>query len=67
MLSRRFFLKHANATVRKNIREMVHPFPTEDTLQDNLQTKLDWDLYRKDMVNDLVTMKSEEKILQMVC
>lgn len=58
-------MKHASVSVKNYVREMAHPFPTETTLQNNLQTKLDWDVYRKEMINNIVTQKTEEKILQM--
>ena len=66
MLSRRFFLKHASATVKKYVREIAHPFPTEGALQDNLQTNKHWDEFRKDIVKDIVTQRSQEKTLQAV-
>ena len=65
MLSRRFFLKHANENTRKHIRQLSRPFPDEETLQDNLQEKVNWDCYRREMVHDLLTYRTELKVLQL--
>ena len=56
-------MKHANETVKKYVREICRPFPDEETLQENLQDKVNWDLYRKEMVNDLLDQRNELKLL----
>ena len=40
MLSKKFFIEHANEQVKKLIRYQVRPYPTHTTLQENLQTQV---------------------------
>ncbi|KAH9520426.1 hypothetical protein Btru_060747 [Bulinus truncatus] len=39
MLSKSFYMKHANDKVKKRLSETVTPYPNEATLQDSLQKK----------------------------
>ena len=57
MLSRKFFTKYANDHVKQFIREKIRPFPSEETLQENLQNKVNWDLYRQHAVNQVLTYR----------
>ena len=55
MLSKKFFTQYANVHVKHTIRHLVRPYPTDDSLQHNLQTKVDWDQFkRKLLVNTVV-------------
>ena len=40
MLSKKFFIEHANEQVKKLIRYQVRPYPIHTTLQENLQTQV---------------------------
>ena len=40
MLSKKFFITHANEQVKKLIRYQVQPYPTHAMLQENLQTQV---------------------------
>ncbi|KAK6172236.1 hypothetical protein SNE40_015942 [Patella caerulea] len=53
MVSKEFYAKHANEMVKKLIRQQVRPYPAEETFQENLQIKTDWELYKQTMINDL--------------
>lgn len=55
MLSKAFFAKHANEKVKKLIRHQVQPYPDDETFQDNLQIKEDWQLYKKSLIATLTT------------
>lgn len=61
MMSRAFFIQHATEQVKKYIRETVRAYPSEETLQDNLQNHFDWGLYRKEIVTDLLDYFKESK------
>ena len=54
MLSKKFFAQHANAQVKQVIRRLVRPYPTDDSLQHNLQTKVDWDVFKQRLLVDTV-------------
>lgn len=54
MLSKKFFMDHANELVKHMIRMHVQPYPTEVALQENLQTKVDWELYKRKLVKDVI-------------
>lgn len=55
MLNKEFFAKHANEKVKKLIRHQVRPYPDEDTFQNNLQIKEDWELYKRSLIVDLTS------------
>ena len=63
MLSRRFFIQNATPAVKSLIRQTVRPFPPEETLQDNLQTEVNWVHFRKEVIEDFVGLKQEVKTL----
>ncbi|KAL3880610.1 hypothetical protein ACJMK2_032837 [Sinanodonta woodiana] len=55
MLSKAFYVKHANELVKKRMRYNIRPFPDEETFQENLQIKEDWILYKKCLLEDLTS------------
>ncbi|XP_069129509.1 cyclic nucleotide-binding domain-containing protein 2-like [Argopecten irradians] len=55
MVSKAFFVKHATPTVRRQIRNQVQPYPDENTFQNNLQIKADWELYKNQLIEDLTS------------
>ncbi|KAH3840803.1 cyclic nucleotide-binding domain-containing protein 2-like [Dreissena polymorpha] len=63
MLSKEFFVKHANEAVKKRIREDVRAYPEEEVFQDNLQIKEDWTLYKKVLLGDVTSQIAENKKL----
>ena len=63
MLSKKFFALHANDRVKKQIRTHLRPYPSEGALQENLQTKVDWDIYKKKLIKDMLTQKAREIML----
>ncbi|RUS72772.1 hypothetical protein EGW08_019472 [Elysia chlorotica] len=50
MLSKAFFLKHANERVKRRFSELVQPYPDERSLQASLQNKADWELYKNSLL-----------------
>ena len=48
MLSKRVFSQHANELVRQYIRQHVKFLPDEHILQENLQTEVNWALFRSE-------------------
>ncbi|XP_059172479.1 cyclic nucleotide-binding domain-containing protein 2-like [Physella acuta] len=50
MLSKGFFMKHANDKVKKRFSEIVQPYPNEATLQESLQHKVNWELYKRSIL-----------------
>ncbi|OWF55628.1 cyclic nucleotide-binding domain-containing protein 2-like isoform X2 [Mizuhopecten yessoensis] len=55
MVSKAFFIKHATPTVKRLIRHQVQPYPDENTFQNNLQIKADWELYKNQLIEDLTS------------
>ena len=53
MLSKDFFVKNATEKVRQLIRHSLKPYPEQCVFQDNLQIKADWDLYKRQLIDDL--------------
>lgn len=62
MLSRQFFMDHANAKVKQHIREQTRPYPTDVTLQENLQIKVDWDIYKRKLIKNFVAKDLQAKV-----
>lgn len=54
LLSKKVFLKYANEKVQLYVREHRQRYPTEDALQDNLQSEVNWRSYRKHVINDFL-------------
>ncbi|CAL1531484.1 unnamed protein product [Lymnaea stagnalis] len=50
MLSKGFFMKYANDKVKKRFSEIVAPYPNENTLQESLQHKVNWELYKQSVL-----------------
>ena len=55
MLSKDFFRRHANEVVKKNLQEIVRPYPDEGTFQESLQRKADWDLFKHTLIEDITS------------
>ena len=47
MLSKSFFMRHANDRVKKRLNDVVQPYPDEEALQSSLQVEADWAIYEK--------------------
>lgn len=54
MMSKRVFLKYSNDRVKTMLREQVRPYPTENALQDTFQTKVDWDSYKSNLLENVL-------------
>lgn len=54
MLSKKVYLKYINDNVRNNLRESIRAYPREQKLQENFQTKLDWDDYKSSLTNTIL-------------
>jgi len=54
MISKAFFLRHCNEQVRRNVRETIQRYPGNDILQNNLQTEVNWKLYKDQLVEEVV-------------
>ena len=61
MFSKKFFMQHADELVKKMIRHQVRHYPTEYTLQQNLQSKVDWDLYKRRLIRDTMLINNYTK------
>ncbi|XP_072037464.1 uncharacterized protein [Amphiura filiformis] len=56
MLNKRFFMEHATAFVKQQLKEIVRPYPLQETLQKHLQTHTDWEHYKMQTLSG--TLKS---------
>ena len=64
MLSKSVFTKYATEPCKKFVREKVRRYPEEEKLQESLQDKINWDMYKKGIISDFVTQKQAIKLLQ---
>lgn len=56
MLSKKLFLKHADERTKLVVQELTTPYPLEEKLQENLQIKADWELYKKDVIYNVMAV-----------
>ena len=64
MLSKSVFTRYATKFCKKYVREKVRRYPEEEKLQESLQDKVNWDMYKKEIISDFVTQKQATKLLQ---
>ena len=64
MLSKSMFTRNATESCKKFVREKVRRFPSEDSLQESLQEKVNWDLYKREIVSEFISQKQTIKLLQ---
>lgn len=55
MISKKFFINQASELTKKWIRHNVRSYPSRETLQRNLQDKINWDAYKQGVVQTVVT------------
>lgn len=63
LLSKKLFMKYADDNTRHLVKEHVKRYPGESTMQMNLQSEVDWDLYKDKIIQGFLKMKSHEKTL----
>ncbi|XP_033643732.1 uncharacterized protein LOC117303625 [Asterias rubens] len=64
MLSKRFFLEHANQFVIRHLKEIVRPYPMQETLQKHLQAHTDWQHFKQKTMSNAVTGVRRKSVTQ---
>ncbi|XP_071495135.1 uncharacterized protein [Diadema antillarum] len=64
MIKKDFLVKHATSAVKRNIRSMVYPYPSAETLQQNLQSHTDWSHYKEETLTGILGDKSRSRDLK---
>ncbi|XP_022080634.1 cyclic nucleotide-binding domain-containing protein 2-like isoform X1 [Acanthaster planci] len=64
MLNKRFFLEHANQYVIRHLKEIVRPYPLQETLQEHLQAHTDWQHYKQQTLSTVVTGARRKSVTQ---
>ncbi|CAH1266931.1 CNBD2 [Branchiostoma lanceolatum] len=59
MISKKFFLEHANEKVKAFLRKNMRPYPSQDSLQGNLQDYTNWAFFKDETVNDILGRKAQ--------
>ena len=54
MINKSFFLRHSNHAVQRHVRHTIQRFPHDQVLQQNLQTEVNWSLYKDGIVDDFM-------------
>ncbi|KAK2168762.1 hypothetical protein LSH36_14g03078 [Paralvinella palmiformis] len=62
MFSKRFFMLHADERVKRMVRHHAYHYPSEPALQENLQRKVDWQLYKRKLIRDIIKNKRSHSI-----
>ena len=61
MLSKKVFLKYADQKCRMLVRDQIKLFPSEEVMQENMQTKADWNEYKDQLLMNYVMKKNKLK------
>ncbi|XP_078602728.1 uncharacterized protein LOC144876850 isoform X2 [Branchiostoma floridae x Branchiostoma japonicum] len=64
LISRKFFEKHLDLDIRRKIRSTIQPYPSERSLQQKLQDKVNWEEFKTRTVQDLVASKELVSFMQ---
>ena len=62
MLEKEIFLKHANESVKANIRKLIQPYPPTDDMQSKLQNVSDWKCWKDELMNDIYQQTTKKTI-----
>ncbi|XP_078371606.1 uncharacterized protein LOC144655264 isoform X1 [Oculina patagonica] len=54
MISKKFFITQASELTKKWIRHNVRSYPSRETLQRNLQERINWDAYKQDVIQTVI-------------
>ncbi|KAF6032369.1 hypothetical protein EB796_009330 [Bugula neritina] len=54
MIRKKFFMDHCNSANLEHLRNTISPYPTEISMQRNLQVSFDWNRYSKQQVKDIL-------------
>jgi len=54
MINKKFFINQASELTKKWIRHNVRSYPSRETLQRNLQERINWDAYKQDVVQTII-------------
>jgi hypothetical protein len=64
MLNKRFFLENASQFVIRHLKDIVRPYPLQETLQEHLQAHTDWQHYKQQTLSDVVTGSRRKSLTQ---
>ncbi|KAL8560972.1 hypothetical protein ACOMHN_061186 [Nucella lapillus] len=53
-ISKKLFLEHASHAFLTRIREDIYPYPSEEALQENLESQVVWDFHRRQVVTHVM-------------
>ncbi|XP_028400761.1 uncharacterized protein LOC114523886 isoform X2 [Dendronephthya gigantea] len=62
MISKKFFIEHANALTKRWIRLNVQPYLPTEKHQQTLQEKTDWDAFKKKLVTSIVNENTKTSL-----
>ncbi|KAH9523209.1 hypothetical protein Btru_066107 [Bulinus truncatus] len=62
MIDRKFFLDHTSEELRKKMRREIRPLPSEETLQAQLDTMVNWEVYRHQTLKDTVNSRKRRSL-----
>ncbi|XP_067661280.1 cyclic nucleotide-binding domain-containing protein 2-like [Haliotis asinina] len=57
LINRKFFLHHLSESTAKRMRRMIQPIPSDDSLQQKLQTKANWEAFKALTVTDYLVYR----------
>ncbi|XP_060593908.1 uncharacterized protein LOC132748342 [Ruditapes philippinarum] len=64
MIEKKFFLENASQRLMVALRESTFPYPSEEALQDNLETQMRWNTHKTKTINSIlreVKMRKSDK------
>ncbi|XP_039270529.2 uncharacterized protein LOC120345167 [Styela clava] len=57
LLNKNFYLKNMDAEIREKLVRTIQPYPTEESLQENMKKKYIWEIFKHQTMEDYFTNK----------
>ncbi|KAK3752063.1 hypothetical protein QZH41_009165, partial [Actinostola sp. cb2023] len=54
LLKKSWFLQNANESFLRELRAQISPYPSQETLEQNLQDQANWESFKSQTINDLL-------------
>ncbi|CAH3184496.1 unnamed protein product [Porites evermanni] len=54
LIKKSWFLQHANESTLRKLRNLIPPYPSQDTLEQKMQDQANWDSYKTQTINNLL-------------
>ncbi|KAL4227118.1 hypothetical protein ACF0H5_015091 [Mactra antiquata] len=64
LLSKQFYQQHCSEKLQRQLKQDLSPYPSDETLQDNLQVSVDWNEHRRCELTDTMDVVGKNRTLR---